>query len=434
MSNSHAFFTCLIALGCTAYGCGSEAVSAGEGGQIAFVDTQVQGGAFALGGTISAAGGSNAGSKTGASGSTAGTKAPTKASGGAKAKGGAGGVGGAGGTQNVTNEVWISPSGNDSNPGTKDKPLLTLCDEATKTGACYKVCSGGKCMDGGATIWVMNGTYKYSVTQKIGSSKPGTADGMIKVWPEAGAKPVFDFSAQDVSDDNRGIQLNASYWHIKGITVTKAGDTGIFIMGSHNTIEQCITHHNQDAGLVIGVNDELDGSGTDNLILNCDSYQNYDSASKGENADGFGLKENTGEGNIFRGCRAWDNGDDGWDFYAWRSPVTLENCWAINQTATMYGSASDGNGFKLGGDGVRAAHKLSNCYAVANGSHGTSGRGFTNNDNPASMSCTGTCGSWGNKGGDEGVSGISRSSGPSADKMINAARLATGDLPSIDSL
>lgn len=428
MSTSKSLFTCWIALGCTAYGCGSDAVAAGAGGQIAFVDTQAQGGASALGGTISAAG--NSAGKTGAGGSTAGTKAP-KASGGTTAKGGAGGAGGA---QTVANEVWISPNGNDSNPGTKDKPLFTLCDEETKTGACYKVCSGGKCMNGGATIWVMNGTYKYSVTQKIGSSKPGSADGVIKAWAEAGAKPVFDFSGQSVSDGNRGIQLQGSYWHIKGITVTKAGDTGIFVMGSHDIIEQCTMHHNQDAGLVIGVNDEVDGSGTNNLVVNCDSYQNYDSASKGENADGFGLKENTGEGNIFRGCRAWDNGDDGWDFYAWRSPVTLENCWAINQTSTMYGSASDGNGFKLGGDGVRAAHKLSKCYAVGNGSHGSSGRGFTNNDNPASMSCTGTCGSWGNKGGDEGVSGISRSSGPSADKMINAARLANGDLPSIDSL
>jgi pectate disaccharide-lyase len=403
---------------------------AGSGGTVEQTGTIVfesRGGTTALAGTINAAGGSIAGSKGGVGGS-AGSRAT--------AKGGTGAAGAAGtaGTKAVSDEFWISPDGNDSNPGTKEKPLLTLCDETSKKGACYKVCSGGKCMNGGATIWVMNGTYQYAVTQKIGSSKPGTENGVVRVWAEAGAKPIFDFSSQSASDANRGIQLQASYWHIKGITVTKAGDTGIFVMGSHDIIEQCITHHNQDAGLVIGVNSDVSGSGTDNLILNCDSYQNYDSASKGENADGFGLKENSGAGNVFRGCRAWDNADDGWDLYAWSSPVTLENCWAIKQTSTVYGSASDGNGFKLGGDGVRAAHKLSNCYSVGNGAHGTSGRGFTNNNNPASMSCTGTCGSWGNKNGDAGVSGISRTSGPSADKLINAARLANGDLPSIDSL
>jgi len=68
--------------------------------------------------------------------------------------------------------------------------------------------------------------------------------------------------------------------------------------------------------------------------------------SSGENADGYGAKENTGAGNVFRGCRSWDNADDGWDFYGWSSPITVDNCWAINQTATIHGSNSDGNGFK----------------------------------------------------------------------------------------
>jgi hypothetical protein len=280
----------------------------------------------------------------------------------------------------------------------------------------------------------MDGVYNYTATQKFDSAKSGNADQTINVFAEEGAKPVFDFSAQSVSTSSRGIQLGGDYWHIKGITVTNAGDTGIFIMGSHNIIERCVTHHNRDAGLVIGENSSSDVSATGNLILNCDSYQNYDSATNGENADGFGLKESTGEGNVFRGCRAWDNSDDGWDLYGWGSPVTIENCWAIKQASSLYGSDSDGNGFKLGGDGVRAAHKLSNCYAVEIGAHGSAGRGFTNNNNPASMSCTGTCGSWSNKNSDEGVSGLSRNSGPTADQMINAVRSPSGDLPSIDSL
>jgi len=93
-----------------------------------------------------------------------------------------------------------------------------------------------------------------------------------------------------------------------------AGDTGIFVMGNNNIIEQCASHHNQDAGIVIGINSSRAGTGLNNLILNCDSYMNYDPATNG-GMRWFGAKENTGgTGNIFRGCRAWENSDDGFDF------------------------------------------------------------------------------------------------------------------------
>ncbi|MGC4091204.1 MAG: right-handed parallel beta-helix repeat-containing protein [Polyangiaceae bacterium] len=387
------------------------------------------------GGTTSG-GVTNGGSSSGGA-SRGGATSGGAASGGAASGGAASGGAGTGGTTSTGNEFWISPTGNDSNAGTKASPLFSLCDDDLKKGACYKICPvGGTCLSGGATIWVMDGTYKYAaVTQKIGSTKLGTASGTYKVWAEAGAKPVFDFTGQAVADTSRGLQIQGDYWHVRGITVTKAGDTGIFVMGNNNTIERCIAHHNQDAGFVIGVNSSRSGSGVNNTILNCDSYQNYDSATNGENADGFGMKENTGAGNVFRGCRAWDNGDDGWDLYGWTSPVTIEGSWAMKQTSTIYGSASDGNGFKLGhsSSGTSASHKLTNCFAVGNGTHGSSGKGFTKNSNSSAMTCSG-CGSWSNKAADDVPFSISRTSGPTADQMIAATRDANGNLPSIDSL
>ncbi len=414
----------------------------GSGGSTTPAGGVSQGGTTTAGGTnpggATASGGMTAVAGTTGAGGTA-SKGGATGAGGATAAGGATGSGGAtaaGGATSGTNEFWISPTGNDSNSGTKDSPLFSLCDDTGKKGACYKVCgTSGTCLTGGATIWVMDGTYKYgAVTQKIGSTKLGTASGVFNVFAVAGAKPVFDFTGMPVSSDSRGLQLQGDYWHIRGITVTKAGDTGIFVMGNNNIIDQCVVHHNQDAGLVIGVNSSRAGSGVNNLILNCDSYQNFDSATDGENADGFGMKENAGTGNVFRGCRAWDNGDDGWDFYGWSSPITVDNCWAISQTSTVYGGQSDGNGFKLGGNSVSATHKLSNLISVGNGTHGSSGRGFTNNSNPATLTCTGTCGSWSNKAADTGVGGITLKSGPTAAKMIAAVRLANGDLPDINSL
>ena len=402
--------------------------------------TSAPGGATtASGGSTPASGGSTVGGRTGGGGAIG--------SGGSTAVGGktgAGGTTGGGGTTTSSaTEVWVSPTGNDdTGTGTKDSPLFSICwddsDNSIKKGACYKLCpAGAGCSATGGTIWVMDGTYKYKATQKLGSSKLGTANGILNVFAADGASPVLDFSALPVDDTSRGIQISGDYWHIKGLTVTNAGDTGIFVMGNNNTVEQCIAHHNKDAGIVVGVNSDRSGSGKDNLFLNCDSYSNNDTATNGENADGFGAKKSSGgTGNIFRGCRAWDNADDGFDFYAWDSPITVENCWAMSQAKTTKGSASDGNGFKLGGNDVSAKHILKDLYATDN-KYASSNCGFTNNSNPASMSCTGKCAAWGN-GTDaaKGVSGVGTTAPGSAtaEKMINAKRNADGSLPDISSL
>jgi pectate disaccharide-lyase len=382
-----------------------------------------------------AVGGAATGGKSAAGGAATGGAAVGGAATGGKSATGGAATGGAatGGASSSSSDIWISPSGADGNPGTKASPMFTFCDTSAKVGACYKLCpSGGTCK--GGTIWAMTGTYSYSVTQKTGSTMTGTASAPLNLLADSGATPVFDFTGMAVDSANRGIQIAGTYWHIKGITVTKAGDTGIFVMGANITVEQCIAHHNADAGIVIGVNSNQSGSGMNNLILNCDSYQNNDSQNGGENADGFGMKENSGTGNVFRGCRAWDNSDDGWDLYGWASPVTIDNCWAISQCKSTKGSNSDGNGFKLGGNDVSAKHILSNLYSTDN-SYGSSGRGFTNNSNPAAMSCS-NCASWSNKAADQGVSGVSTSAPGSATaaKMIAAKRNADGSLPSISSL
>ena len=425
---------------------GSGGATTGSGGT-----TPASGGATtASGGTTTASGGATTGSGGAATGgTTAGTGGArtggATGGGGQTVSGGTTGTGGTtatGGSTSGALEVWVSPTGNDdTGTGTKDSPLFSICwddsDNSIKKGACYKLCPVGTgCGTSGGTIWVMDGTYKYTSTQKFGTSKLGTASAPFNVNAVAGAKPVLDFSALPVDDTSRGIQISGDYWHIKGLTVTNAGDTGIFVMGNNNTIEQCIAHHNKDAGIVVGVNSDRSGSGKNNLFLNCDSYSNNDTATNGENADGFGAKKSSGgTGNIFRGCRAWDNADDGFDFYGWDSPITVDNCWAISQAKTTKGSSSDGNGFKLGGNDVSAAHILKNLYATDN-NYASSNCGFTNNSNPASMTCTGTCAAWSNGTNVKGISGVGTTAPGSATaaKMIAAQRNADGSLPDINSL
>jgi hypothetical protein len=102
----------------------------------------------------------------------------------------------------------------------------------------------------------------------------------------------------------------------------------------------------------------LINSGGGNLVLNSDSHDNYDSLSSngaGESGDGFGahyMPAGTA-GNVFRGDRAWNNSDDGFDLIDAYAPVIIENSWAwksgyIPGTNT---AAGNGNGFKAGGYG-----------------------------------------------------------------------------------
>ena len=130
---------------------------------------------------------------------------------------------------------------------------------------------------------------------------------------------TIDFSEQPIDSTSRGIQVNGNYWYFYGIDVKGAGDNGMYIAGSYNIVENCTFHENQDTGLQIGRASSLQANVADwphnNLIKNCTSYNNYDYQTYGENADGFAAKLTCGEGNVFDGCIAYRNSDDGWDMY-----------------------------------------------------------------------------------------------------------------------
>ena len=153
------------------------------------------------------------------------------------------------------------------------------------------------------------------------------------------------------------------------------------------SFDQLVIHGCEDTGLQITASSSdatNDAKAANNLVLNCDSYENLDQPTNGENADGFAAKLRIGPGNVFRGCRAWNNADDGWDFFASDDVVTIDNCWAFLNGKVVSGSntAGDGNGFKLGGapSGAGeggAVHIVKNSYAFDNRACG-----FVRNNNP----------------------------------------------------
>jgi hypothetical protein len=258
-------------------------------------------------------------------------------------------------------EYYVAPTGgSDSNSGAIGSPFATF-------GKAIGLATAGD------TIFARGGTYNLSTTVSISGSKSGTAANPIKLLAFPGESPILDFRSQPYNANNgglKGISLNGSYWQIKGLTIQYAADNGLAIGGSNNIVEQVVARQNQDSGI------QISGSSTpsNNLILNCDSYANFDFGSGGENADGFAVKfRGLGPGNVLSGVRAWSNADDGFDFWQAEHGISVINSWSFhNGIASVFndpeGYAGDSNGIKLGKDS--GTHVLENMLVWGNDGNG----------------------------------------------------------------
>lgn len=264
---------------------------------------------------------------------------------------------------------YVAPNGSDANPGSKEQPLRSI----QKVQAFVMP---------GDTVYVRGGTYIMQESQitsftknqayVILLDKSGEEGKRISYWAYPGEKPVFDFS--NVKPANfrvHAFEVTGSWLHIKSLEVVgvQVPDMNVNTQsicfsndgGSNNIYQQLSMHDGQAIGFYL-----TDGS--NNLVLNCDAYRNYDYTSKagggrnGGNVDGFGNHPGKGSvNNIFRGCRAWLNSDDGYDCINAFETTVFENCWAFyNGYSTGFVSRADGNGFKAGGYGARPFDKLPN--------------------------------------------------------------------------
>ncbi len=249
----------------------------------------------------------------------------------------------------------VAPDGSDTGAGTESAPFATIMRAQAAASA-------------GDTVLLRGGTYFLDDTHIARSDSlyayvnDFTKSG-ISYLAYPGETPVFDFSAVKPSARRitaffiRANDLHFRGFHVVGVQVTiRAGEASNtqsesfrISGGSRNRLEQLTLRD----GMGIGV--YIIGSSANNLVLNCDAYNNVglDSLSIG-NVDGFGSHTNAnGTGNVFRGCRAWLNSDDGFDLINCHAPVLIENCWAAfsgyKDAALAVGA--DGNGFKAGGYG-----------------------------------------------------------------------------------
>lgn len=312
---------------------------------------------------------------------------------------------------------YVSPSGSDSNSGTIDAPFATLNAAHSRVSA-------------GDTVYFRGGTYMIDPTQVMLPSattgtgvytyvfdlaKSGNATaGRIVYAGYPGERPVFDFSQIQPLSRISGFYLHGSYLHLKNFEITGIKAT----LHGHYQCE-CISARNGSFCIVenIAMHDNMAigyyaTRGQHNLVLNCDAYNNFDdysafkndslynvyketgkvpsksiSETLGGNCDGFGFhaSREADSCNVFRGCRAWWNSDDGFDCINSKTAVVWDNCWAFynGYKPGTSSAVGDGNGFKAGGYGMSTpctgtpaegygipANVVTHCIAFYNKSNG----------------------------------------------------------------
>lgn len=277
----------------------------------------------------------------------------------------------------------------------------------------------------GDTLYLLSGQYDLgnTVVQNLtgSASKRIVISGYEGINAQGSYDAILDF--RQTPYGTRGLQIKSSciYLHIKNITLRYSGKNNLYNEGSYCLFENLDIYGSADTGCQMKV-------GGNNIIKNVDSHDNFDyenlnssgQADFGGNADGFADKQFTGAGNHYIGCRAWNNSDDGWDFFQRysNSETIIENCvcyqngpayynmknhpryetdkaWfdskvgtqmtdrygqTITITLEKYPCQGNGNGFKMGGGYTDHKILIHHCLAVANNA-----RGFDQNNNGGTM-------------------------------------------------
>lgn len=254
----------------------------------------------------------------------------------------------------------------------------------------------------GDELQLLDGQYDLKSVIKITQS--GTADQYITITAADGAKPILDFRESPNGKDYNAILLSGNYFHLKGFTVRYSGYKGVWVeKGKYNILENLEVYGCCNSGIQLR-------SGGHNMVINCDSHDNFDYQDNGGNADGFADKQGDAcTGNVYIGCRAWNNSDDGWDSYERvtdGTPTVYINCITYSNGPASFNltnhprvkgvdagldcfkdkdladfpNRGNPNGFKLGGKDTAHNAELYRCLAVGHRS-----KGFDQNNNAGTM-------------------------------------------------
>jgi len=289
--------------------------------------------------------------------------------------------------------IYVSPEGRPFNKGTSWEDALNVQTALKHVGP-------------GQTILLKAGHYDMKAAELlVERGRDGTPEAPITMTTDGGYA-TFDFGRTGT-----GFTCWGDWWNISFINICNTLDLmkGMQLAGSNCTLERMNFYNNGTTGLQVSgtSNEPYDRWPANNTIINCTSINNGDSGY--EDADGFAPKLTCGPGNVFIGCIAAYNADDGWDMFAKSATgqigsvvvkdcVTYRNGYLMvkqgsiktaivfadivcdeNGNLTFVGEegvdymmieAGNGNGFKLGGTNILGDHRLINSISYENKSKG----------------------------------------------------------------
>ena len=239
--------------------------------------------------------------------------------------------------------LYASAHGNAQGKGTKNSPL----DVATAL----------KLVKDGGVVYLLDGQYDLTTLDSQCSGSPAglkTLQGSNKVIFHGLNVAASYLKLISFNVTTKPLNVSGSYNHLSFINAYACDDTGIWVASpkevgralwaSHNLIEDCTSHENQDPGNI--------------------------------NADGFAVKMRVGDGNRIVRALSWGNADDGYDLFN-KIEDGPNGAVKIEDSVAMF---NNNNGFKLGGEGLPVAHSINGSIAYRNGMDG-----FTDNFNPGAI-------------------------------------------------
>lgn len=241
----------------------------------------------------------------------------------------------------------------------------------------------------GSEIVARGGTYNLSGEWNITSS--GNPGNPLVIRAAEGENPHIQFAAGlNSPTQDSGIKVDGSHVTVRGFEISDSGYKGIYASQADGCVfEDLNVHHCNVWGIM--------NNGSANVTFrNCDSHHNFDPQNEGQHSDGINMTGPARNG-LIEGCRAWNNGDDGYDFWVSEDHV-VRYCWSWNNGR---GDQGNGNGFKLGSSENNAGggHLVHNCVSFGNNVDNTSnspGSGFWWNGEDDKRIEVYNCTAWGN--------------------------------------
>jgi len=129
---------------------------------------------------------------------------------------------------------YVSPQGNDANPGSFVHPWKTITKAAQEVSP-------------GDTVYIREGTYFEA--PRFTSS--GTETNQIRILAYPGERPIVDGLNQIPQSWMGLIHVSGDWVRISGFEVRNSRYVGIQLTGQHDTLEFIYSHHNQRYGIHI---------------------------------------------------------------------------------------------------------------------------------------------------------------------------------------